>query len=252
MNYLSDDGDRCGHCKNLAPEWEQAAKQLKGSVKLGAVDATQHGNLAQQYGVKGYPTIKMFAAGKKSPKSVSDYNGPREAPGIVEQAMRSLDAAGVPPNIPQLTHQSVFDESCTDDATKICVVLFVPHIYDSSAKARDAYVATLGEVAKGLRGAPFSFVWSEGGAQPDLENALAINYAYPTVAVLSASKKVYAVQRVSWSLKNIKSFLNGIISGSERTTALANKSVPAVVKVKAWDGKDAAPPEEEPLGEDYK
>lgn len=30
----------CGHCKNLAPEWAAAATQLKGKVKLGALDAT--------------------------------------------------------------------------------------------------------------------------------------------------------------------------------------------------------------------
>ena len=32
----------CGHCKQLAPSWELAAKQLKGVVKMGAVDMTEH------------------------------------------------------------------------------------------------------------------------------------------------------------------------------------------------------------------
>lgn len=30
----------CGHCKNLVPEWEKAAKALKGIIKIGAVDVT--------------------------------------------------------------------------------------------------------------------------------------------------------------------------------------------------------------------
>ena len=51
---------RCGHCKQLEPEWEIAAKQLQGSVRLGKVDATVHGSLAQSYGVKGYPTLKVL------------------------------------------------------------------------------------------------------------------------------------------------------------------------------------------------
>ena len=55
----------CGHCKNLEPHWKKAAKELKGKVKLGAVDATIHQGLAQQYGVQGYPTIKYFPSGKK-------------------------------------------------------------------------------------------------------------------------------------------------------------------------------------------
>jgi len=41
-------------------------------VKVGAVDADQHGSLGSQYGVKGFPTIKMFGLDKKNP---TDYQG---------------------------------------------------------------------------------------------------------------------------------------------------------------------------------
>lgn len=54
----------CGHCKKLTPEWEKAAKGLKGFVKLGAVDMTTDGDAGRPYDIKGYPTIKWFGFDK--------------------------------------------------------------------------------------------------------------------------------------------------------------------------------------------
>ena len=39
----------CSHCKKLKPEYEQAAKNLKGMVKLGMVDATVEKELAKRF-----------------------------------------------------------------------------------------------------------------------------------------------------------------------------------------------------------
>jgi protein disulfide-isomerase A6 len=64
----------CGHCKALEPEYETAAKKLKGQVKLGKVDATEHAALAQRYGVNGYPTVKVFDYGLgKNDGKARDY-----------------------------------------------------------------------------------------------------------------------------------------------------------------------------------
>jgi len=73
--------DWCGHCQNLAPEFEKAAAQLSGVVKLVAVNADTHREIAGPYGVQGFPTLKVFK-GKKD-KSPSDYQGQRTAAAIV-------------------------------------------------------------------------------------------------------------------------------------------------------------------------
>lgn len=41
-------------------------------VKVGAVDMDVHGSVGAPYNVRGFPTIKVFGANKKSP---TDYNG---------------------------------------------------------------------------------------------------------------------------------------------------------------------------------
>ncbi len=60
---------------------------MKGIVKVGAVDADTHKSLGQQYGVSGFPTIKIFGNNKRSP---TDYQGGRTADAIVEQALNQL------------------------------------------------------------------------------------------------------------------------------------------------------------------
>ena len=42
----------CGHCKSFAPEYQKAAKALKGIIGVGAVDCDQHKSLCGQYGVQ--------------------------------------------------------------------------------------------------------------------------------------------------------------------------------------------------------
>ena len=81
MNYLYLD------CQQLTPEWKRAATALKGIVKVGAVDADTHKSLGGQYGISGFPTIKIFGTNKRSP---IDYQGGRTADAIVEQALSQL------------------------------------------------------------------------------------------------------------------------------------------------------------------
>lgn len=92
----------CGHCKNLAPHWATAASELKGKVKLGALDSTVHQVIASRYRIEGYPTIKYFAAGKKDSDSVQDYTGGRVAKDIVEWAMEKFADNMKPPEIKQV------------------------------------------------------------------------------------------------------------------------------------------------------
>jgi protein disulfide-isomerase A6 len=210
--YLFLNPRRCGHCKALAPEWEKAAARLAPEgVKLGALDATVHTSLAQKYGIKGFPTIKVFPAGPKS--TPQEYQGPRQAEGIVEYALQGLEAAGVPIQINQITDKSVFDNSCSGSGAKLCAVVFLPHILDSGANGRNGYLSMFQDIAKAFRKMPISFVWTEANAQPALESALNINGNFPTVAVVSLEKNVYAVLKVSWSQKNIQAFLSGALNG---------------------------------------
>jgi protein disulfide-isomerase A6 len=74
----------CGHCKNLAPEWTKAAKQLKGVVKVGAVDMTEHQEVGAPYNVQGFPTLKFFGFDKKNPVA---YESGRDADSIVKFAL---------------------------------------------------------------------------------------------------------------------------------------------------------------------
>ncbi|RPB29059.1 protein disulfide isomerase [Terfezia boudieri ATCC MYA-4762] len=70
----------CGHCKALAPEYEAAATKLKEKdIPLVKVDCTEEQDLCQEFGVSGYPTVKVF----RGLESNTPYNGARKTDAIV-------------------------------------------------------------------------------------------------------------------------------------------------------------------------
>lgn len=59
----------CGHCKNLAPAYEEVGKAFENvdNVLIAKVDADSERDLGGRFGVKGFPTLKFFPKGSTDP-----------------------------------------------------------------------------------------------------------------------------------------------------------------------------------------
>ncbi len=72
----------CGHCKNLAPIYDEVGAALAGipSVIVAKMDATAN-DIDAKYGVSSFPTLKYFPANQKA--TPLDYNGERKKDSII-------------------------------------------------------------------------------------------------------------------------------------------------------------------------
>merc|ERR1712071_418353 len=122
----------CGHCKTLAPEYEKAAAALAEheNIALAKIDATEHGDLAKEYGVRGYPTLKWF---KKDPKNAMEYGGGRKEPEISTWILKKTGP-------PAQELNDVDAANAFKDANEVVVIGYF------SEKSKDAFI----EVASGL------------------------------------------------------------------------------------------------------
>jgi protein disulfide-isomerase A6 len=68
----------CGHCKTLAPIYEELAQvfaHAENKVTVGKVDADEHRELGKRFGVQGFPTLKWFDGKSDKPE---EYKGGRD------------------------------------------------------------------------------------------------------------------------------------------------------------------------------
>ncbi|GAB1297320.1 Protein disulfide-isomerase A6 [Apodemus speciosus] len=212
----------CGHCKNLEPEWAAAAtevkEQTKGKVKLAAVDATVNQLLASRYGIKGFPTIKIFQKGE----SPVDYDGGRTRSDIVSRALDLFSDNAPPPELLEIINEDIAKRTCEEH--QLCVVAVLPHILDTE------------------------WLWTEAGAQSELENALGIGgFGYPAMAAINARKMKFALLKGSFSEQGINEFLRELSFGRGSTAPVGGGSFPTITPREPWDGKDGELPVEDDI-----
>ncbi|RYP78805.1 hypothetical protein DL770_006814 [Monosporascus sp. CRB-9-2] len=173
----------CGHCKALAPEYEEAATQLKDkNIKLAKVDCTEESELCQSYGVEGYPTLKVF----RGPENISPYGGQRKAASITSYMIKqSLPAVSV------LTSETLEDFKGTD---KVVVVAYI----DASDKSNNE---TFSKVAESLRDS-FPF-----GASNDAALAEAEGVTAPAIVLYKQFDEGKAIFTDKFEDEAIKSFV---------------------------------------------
>ncbi|CAL8575152.1 hypothetical protein XPA_001094 [Xanthoria parietina] len=95
----------CGHCKNLKPAYEKAAKGLDGLAQVAAVNCDDESNKAfcGSMGVQGFPTLKIVKPSKKPGKpTVEDYNGGRTTKDIID-AVKSA----IPNNVKRISDRGL-------------------------------------------------------------------------------------------------------------------------------------------------
>ena len=82
----------CGHCKKLAPIWDELAADLKGEVNVAKVDVTENRKLGQRFEIKGFPSLKFLSHG-----TMYSYSGPRDKDSLMKYALGGYkDTAGEP------------------------------------------------------------------------------------------------------------------------------------------------------------
>ncbi|KAI9768231.1 MAG: hypothetical protein M1840_005061 [Geoglossum simile] len=103
----------CGHCKNLAPIYEELAQNFhfaEDRLVIGKVDADDHKSLGKRFGVQGFPTLKWFDGKSDKP---TEYNGGRDLESLVNFV---TEKTGIKPKVKKATPSRV--EMLTDSTFK--------------------------------------------------------------------------------------------------------------------------------------
>lgn len=137
----------CGHCKTLAPIYEQLADSFatkKDRVLIAKVDADANKELGRRVGLRGFPTLKWFPP---HAEEGVDYNGARTAEALAQFITEQSNVRSrlPPPEAPAVVelHADNFDALVMDKEKDVLVEFYAPWcshckslapVYESVAK----------------------------------------------------------------------------------------------------------------------
>jgi protein disulfide-isomerase A6 len=220
----------CGHCKNLKPKYEQAARNNSNPlIKFARINCDEHKTACGNYGIQGYPTLKVFLPGGR----VEEYNGGRDESSLLSIAESYAKKLVPPKPLAFLENNDKFDEYCVKDSG-ICLIAFLPHIMDTGKEGRTKYRKTLEELYRKHQSKPIKFLWAQAGDQFGFEEKLNLGFGYPAVVAISFKKKMYGVMRDSFDSKGLDRFVTGLMSGHASLYKIQGE-LPKIKKAKIYE-----------------
>lgn len=227
---------KCGVCKKLLPEWVKSAERLKGKAVFAIIDGTVNRETAGRFSIKGYPTIKIFAPGFGRMKKIENYDGPRDADGIVQYVMTKLDAYMYVKEPPQITNQNVLNDECAYKEG-FCIISILPNIMKSSALERNNFIYEIKKVAKNYKFKPVHFVWAEAGNFNKFEKNNNIN-KYPVSIGVDFKNKKFSIHtfKSNFDEFSLEGYAKSLLE--ERESLSEYKGGLEISGVAEWDRKD--------------
>ncbi|CAJ1052603.1 protein disulfide-isomerase A2 [Xyrichtys novacula] len=141
----------CGHCKQLEPVYAEAAGKLRTelpSVRLAKVDAIEEKELAEEFDIGGFPTLKLFTKGER--KETVDFSGKRTVVGIQQWMKRRISP-------PAAVLDSVDSVAQFIDSQNITVVGFFEDLESEAVKVLKEIAYELTDTEFGLSASPEVF-----------------------------------------------------------------------------------------------
>jgi len=150
-----------------------------------------------------------------------------------------------PDRVEQLVNDGEFREHCEH---RTCVISFLPHILEGGAASRNEFLKTVDAVFKKAKadGHPVGFMWSQGGDQFDVEEALNLQFGFPAVIAMNLKKARFGIHRGTFDKESLGGFLSSMMIGRVPLMPIP-KSFTKWSKADPWDGKDGEVPQEEEL-----
>lgn len=84
MNFYSTG---CSHCHDLAPTWRELGIELRGVVKIAAVNCQESFDICHDMEIHSYPTLIRFGKAKQ----ISIFNGQRILDVLVSFALETFE-----------------------------------------------------------------------------------------------------------------------------------------------------------------
>ncbi|KAI1910596.1 hypothetical protein LOZ61_004344 [Ophidiomyces ophidiicola] len=183
----------CGHCQNLKPAYEKAARKLEGLAKVAAMNCEDEANkhFCGLMRVQGFPTLRLVVPSDQPGKpKTEDYQGPRTAKGIVDTVV-----SRIPNHVKRLTDKDV-DGWLADSNTTAKAILFTDK-GATSALLRTLSIDFLGKIHIGqVRNKETSAVQTFGITK------------FPTLVLLPGADKPSVVYDGEMKKKPILEFLS--------------------------------------------